>query len=475
MCSSFDVSARADGALDASLARRALWNVRSCEVVTIACPTCGAARRAPCRTLWDRPTTALHRGRTIRYVKMRFALDLAEPHERPVQYRAGPVLSGVGLQATRAPHLHPWRLPLPELTDLVNVSFLDLAKVVTAHACGLQRTGLDELLFGPDRLEQSIDALTYAMHDRQIRREVHVLSDSHHEEIEDLAAQERAVRDRLHDAERRLKRQRIAELTAAEILPFPAATDDSRRLARAWLGRYLPDEKEALVRRLAADAGVAPSATVHIRSIPEKITRCIDNGWLAAPLTDTVRQLLELDGPAFRRRLVADAAQQDARDDALCHPLVLNRWRDQLTETLAEMAPSAENPHTKHLHVLTLTGRPRSATQLAQLHSRRRLFAALLQRRSECVRMITALNDGMSLAERRDPSYELLKKAGDQAYDELVRRYPDLYQHIRTHLARYETRYGRLQLTESRAQLRARIYDELDRMRPARLPSPGRR
>lgn len=473
MCSSFDDYARADDALSTTPGRRALWNVRSCEVMTIVCPTCGAARNAPCRTLWDRPTATLHRGRTIRYVKMRFALDLAEPHERPVRHRTGPVLSGVGLRATRTPHLQPWRLPMHELADLVTVSFLDLAKVVTAHACGLQRTGLDELLFGPDRIEQSIDALTYAVHDRQIRREVRVLSGS--EEVEDLVVQERAVRNQLRDAERRLKGQRIAELTAAGVLPFPAATNDSRRLARAWLGRYLPEEKETLVRRLAADAGVAPSATVHIRSIPEKITRCIDNGWLAAPVTDVVRELLELDGLAFRRRIVADAARQDARDDALCHPLVLNRWRDQLTEALIEMAPSAHNPHPKHLHDLTLTGRHRHAPQLGQLHGRRRLFAALLQRRSESIRLITALNDGMTLAEHRDPSYKLLKQAGDQAYDELVRRHPDLYRHIRAHLARYETRYGRLQLTEPRAQLRARIYDELDRMRQAPLASPARR
>ncbi|MFF5158549.1 hypothetical protein ACFY3N_20415 [Streptomyces sp. NPDC000348] len=169
------------------------------------------------------------------------------------------------------------------------------------------------------------------------------------------------------------------------------------------------------------------------------------------PLTDAVRQLLELDGPAFRRRIVADAARRDARDDALCHPPVLNRWRDQLTEALAEMAPSADNPHTKYLHDLTLTSRPRSAARLGRLHDRRRLFATLLQRRSEAIRLITALNDGMSLAERRDPGYELLKKTGDQAYDELVRRHPGLYRYIRTRLARYETRYGRLQLTEPRA------------------------
>ena len=248
------------------------------------------------------------------------------------------------------------------------------------------------------------------------------------------------MRERLREAERRLKQQRIAELTAAGLLPFPAATNDSRRLARAWLGRYLADEKERLVRDLAAAAGAAPSATVHIRSAQDKITRCIDNGWL----TVAVHEVVDLDGPAFQQRLITDAARHDSRDDALCHPLVLNRWRDQLNEALPDIAPSAGNPHTKHLYDPTREGVPRSAAQLEQLHGRRRLFAAL-QRRSECVRLITAFRDGMCLAEHRDPSHALLKKAGDHAYDELVRRYPDLYRHIRAHLAWYETRYGRLQ------------------------------
>ncbi|WP_159027742.1 hypothetical protein [Streptomyces pactum] len=393
---------------------------------------------------------------------MRFALDLVEPHVRPVRHRTGPVLAGAGLEATRVPHPQPWRLPMQEVADLVHVSFLDLAKVVTAHACGLRRTGLDELLFGPDCIQQSIDALTYAMHDRQIRREMYVLGGGRSEEGELLAAQWRSVRGRLRDAERLLKEQRVADLTAAGILPFPTATSDPRRLARMWLGRYLPDEKEALVRGFAAEAGVAPSATVHIRSIPEKIKRCIDNGWLVAPLTDAVEQLLELDRRAFRQRLMVDAGRNDTRDDALCHPLLLNRWRDQLNEVLADIAPSAENSHTRHLHDLTLTGTARSAAQLERLHGRRRLFAALLQRRSECIRLITTLNDAMSLAERRDPSYEVLKRAGARAYDELVRRHPALYQLIRARLAPYETGPGRLEITGSRARLRDQIFDELD-------------
>ncbi|MFD6593024.1 hypothetical protein ACFWFH_05970 [Streptomyces coelicoflavus] len=443
--------------------RRALWNVTSSDIATIVCPTCGASQYALCRTLRDRPTTALHRGRTLRYLNVRFALDLREPHHRSVQRRSGLGLDAAGLRAVRMPHPQPWRLPLPELSDLINVSFFDLAKVVTAQACGVRRTGLDELLHGPDRIEQSIDALTYALYDRQIRREIRILSGQCDETARNLKAQQQAVWQQLREAERRLKAQRVEELTTAGVLPFPPATDDSRRVARAWLGRYLSAEKDALVLEFATAAGVPAAAAAPIRCIQEKITRCIDNGWLIAPLNDAVRSVLALDESAFRKRLLTDAGRQDERDDVLCHPLVLNRWRDQLNECLRAVAPGADNPHTKHLTDLTRTPTPRTTAQLKQLQAQRRLFAALLQRRAEAVRLITTLNDGLSIAERGDPSHALLKQAGDQAYDELVRRHPDLYQRIRAHLAGFETRYGRLQIPGSRTRLREQIFEELDR------------
>ncbi|MFF2184020.1 hypothetical protein [Streptomyces sp. NPDC058155] len=366
------------------------------------------------------------------------------------------------MDATRAPHPHPWQLPLHELSDLINVSFLDLAKVVAASACGAQRTGLDDLLFGPDRIQHSIDALLYAMHDRQIRREIRVLVSGHDHVTSTLAEQQQALRHRLRKAERLLKEQRIAELTAAGVLPFPPETDDPARLARAWLGRYLSAEKEDLVRNIAAAAGLPESVTIHIRSIEEKIARSIANGWLAAPVNSTVEQVLALDGQAFRRRLIADAGQHDGRDDALCHPLVLNRWRDELKATIADIAPLAESPTTKRLHDLPLVRTHRSTAQLEQLHSRRRLFASLLQRRDESIRLITTLNDALTLSERSDPSYARLKHAADQAYDELVRRHPDLYQYIRARLAPHETRQGRLLIQGSRTCLKQQIFAALD-------------
>ncbi|MCX2182660.1 hypothetical protein KV205_19305 [Streptomyces sp. SKN60] len=425
---------RPPSASSTALVRPALWSLTSKEVTTIDCPTCGARKHALCRTLRDRPTTALHRGRKTRYLNLRFGLDLTEPHTRHPQPHRAPTGPGIGLHATRTPDPQPWRLPLYELADLINISFLDHAKVVTAHACGLRRTGLDGLLYGPDHIQQSLDALTYALHDRQLQRETHALTRGRDAHTTLLAEQQQAIRSRLLEAEQLLKRRRITELTAAGILPFPPRSDDPRHVARAWLGRYLADEKEALVHAIATAAGVPHNAAAPIRSIRDKITKSIDNGWITAPVNDTVEQLLATDDHAFRRRLIADATQQDARDDALCHPLVLNRWRDQLNHSLTDLAPAAENPTTKRLHDLTPTGRARSASQIEQLAGRRRLFAALLQRRAECTRLITDLNDTMTLAEQADPSYTKLKQAADQAYSELVRQHPDLYQRIRSAL-----------------------------------------
>ncbi|SCK54189.1 hypothetical protein YUYDRAFT_07111 [Streptomyces sp. ScaeMP-e48] len=165
-----------------------------------------------------------------------------------------------------------------------------------------------------------------------------------------LAGQQQALRNQLHQSEQLLKQSRLAELTEAGALPFQPPTDDSRQLARAWLGRYLSDEKEALVHDIATAAGVPAQEAAPIRSIRDKITKCIDSGWITTPVSDTVQQLLTLDDHAFRRCLIEDASRQNARDDALCHPLVLNRWRDQLNAAIAALAPAAENPTTRHLH-----------------------------------------------------------------------------------------------------------------------------
>ncbi|MFF5931615.1 hypothetical protein [Streptomyces hydrogenans] len=447
----------------------ALWSLTSKQVATIGCPTCGARQHSPCRTLRDRPTTALHRGRTTRYLNLRFGLDLTDPHPPKPAARTAVTRSGISVPTTRAPAPQPWRLPLHELADRINISFLDHARVVTAHACGLRRTGLDDLLFGPDRILQSLDALTYALHDRQLQRETHTLTHGPDPHATHLAEQQHAIQTQLRQAAGLMKQRRIAELTQAGILPMAAPSDDPRHIARAWLGRYLDDEKEALVQSIAAAAGIPRTAAAPIRSIRDKITKCIANGWITAPVNEAVEHLLACNSHTFRARLIADATQQDTRDDALCHPLILNRWRDELEQALTDLAPAAENPTTQRLHDLTRT-QPRRATPTRRLCDRRRLFAALLQRRDECTRLITDLNDTMTLAEQADPSYPALKNAADRAYDELVSRHPDLYHRIRSALAPHQTRYGRLAHGTPRAELRKKVFADLDRHARPGLP-----
>ncbi|MFB6563918.1 hypothetical protein ACFCYH_34390 [Streptomyces sp. NPDC056400] len=205
---------------------------------------------------------------------------------------------------------------------MINISFLDRARVVTAHACGLRRSGLDDLLYGPDHIVQSIDALHYASHDRPVRREMRLLTVGPDEQGAELAEQQRRIQQQLGAARRLVKQRRIADLTAAGALMSSRPTDDPRQVARAWLGRFLSEEKEGLVRDIAMAAGVAPAACIHIRSIQQKIAKAIDIGWLTAPVSDPVKQVLTLDDAAFRDRLLADASKQNGRDDVLCHPLV---------------------------------------------------------------------------------------------------------------------------------------------------------
>ncbi|MBZ9593544.1 hypothetical protein K7B06_00285 [Streptomyces erythrochromogenes] len=351
---------------------------------------------------------------------------------------------------------------------MINISFFDLARVVTAHACGLRRKGLDDLLYGPDRILQSIDALHYANHDRQIRREMRLLTVGPDGQGAELAEQQRQIQQQLRAARNLVKQRRVADLAAAGALLATRPTDDPRQVARAWLGRFLSGEKEALVRDIAVAAGVSPAACTHISSIQQKITKAIDNGWLTAPVSDLVERTLSLDDDAFRRRLFADAGKQNGRDDVLCHPLVLNRWRDQLHAVIGDLKPSAHTRALTGLHNVPAHSR-HSTASLRQLHDRRRLFTALLQRREECTMLITQLNDALTLAEQRDPSYLQLKRAADLAYDELVRRHPDLYRHIRAALQQYETRYGRLSMTGSRSDLRRQVFAELERLRAAPL------
>ncbi len=82
------------------------------------------------------------------------------------------------------------------------------------------------------------------------------------------------------------------------------------------------------------------------------------------------------------------------------------------------------------LHGLALNQQRRSS-ELERLNGRRRLFASLLQRRAETSRLITTLNDALSVAEHHDHTRPTMKEAVEHAFDELMHRHPEHYRLIR--------------------------------------------
>ncbi|UUU38006.1 hypothetical protein [Streptomyces sp. NBC_00162] len=232
--------------------------------------------------LRNKPIPVLHRGRTLRYLDVRFGVTPSpRPASRNELQQSAPRLAGPGLRALRPSYPEPWRLPLHELADQISFSFFDYAKVAVAEACGAERTGLTDLLYGDDRIRASIDALTYARHRLQLRREELCLSGRREDDqVEHWRWQDDAVRRRLKEAKTELQRQRDRDLMLQGQVVHRAATDDPREQAHRWLAQYLRVEFNELFVRIATEAGASPSVLTPARSPEETIARAFDRGLL---------------------------------------------------------------------------------------------------------------------------------------------------------------------------------------------------
>lgn len=408
--------------------------------------------------------SSVHRGRASKYLNLRFGVEPLEAG-RPV--RVAPRLHGPALTAVESPHPQPWRLPLAEIGALVDTSFLDLAKVVSAEAAGVGSAALTDLLFGRDRILASIDALVFAEHDAVLRREGLLLDgcDPRDQRLEVLAERARRVHRRRQEAETELHRQRsVALRLGAPGARDNTAIDDPQRLAAVWLGRYLRVERACLVDHLALSAGISPAAAARVRTKQERVERCVDRGLLTAPVTASVRSLREMPDGAFDRHVLRDAAALSGRDDDLAHPLVVERWLQALGRVRPPAAAAADSPNDQVLTALDWGFRPRAALRLPHVRARRDLFAALVQRTGEAHRMRQSVQDAVTLAEHAAPETVALRRIGDQANTELVRRHRDLYLLIRSRFEPYQTRYGRLLPLDAstRRELKRQVRAALD-------------
>ncbi|MFI6003178.1 hypothetical protein ACIA98_22655 [Streptomyces sp. NPDC051366] len=454
---------------------QSVWHLSSTDVRSVDCPTCDAAKGQPCLSLRNRPLNVLHRGRSSRYLNLRFGLRATRPRRGGPEAAAHP-LTGPALRAVPVAHNEPWRLPRNELADLITFSFLDHAKVVVAEACGVERTGLTELLYDGDRLSASIDALTYAQHDLQIRREERCLAVGRwDQETQHLDWQYAAVAQRAQEARKEFQRRRTEDLTAAGVLPGLPATDDPREQALLWLAQHLEPQFRRLLTEHAAAAGLPPEASAAVRTRHGAIERATARGLIHAPLHGDALRVHGMSEGEFRLRVLRDASTQADRDDALCHPLLLHRWRQHLKQLQTEVAPGALSPSAQSLAPLAWEElRPQSLHEVRELMGRRRLLGNLLQRYGENRRLRYAVHDAISIAEHAHPEKPLLMAAARDAREELGRRHPDLYKLIRNLLEPHLTRYGRLRLRNAQDRQQARGQVMLALLESERAAAPPR-
>lgn len=443
-----------------------LWRMTTANAALITCPECAAPRGRRCTGLNGRYLPRPHPKRSQRYLDLRYAVG-GTPRKQTNRQAAAVVVSGPALASRRVPDPAPWRMPLPELAQSIAASFIDRAKVVTAEACGAERAGLTELLYGPDRISESIDALIWARHDLIIAQETRPIASGRDPRGPELAWQETAVDRRLQEARSELKRQRHLTLDTASDHQT-SAMDDPRHVARRWLGRHHPELLTELLTEHARSHGLDPSRLIRRPGTAERIQRAIQTGLLPPPTAQAAAASRDESDQDFRRRVLADALRQENRDDLLCHPLLLQRWRQHLHALRRETSARAGKCSPHQITALPVEQIMRTTTEdLQRLAGRRRLLGSLIQRTAENGRLTTACHDSIALAEQRDPDLPVIQSVVEAAYDVMVRTHRDEYNLIRDCLAPYETRYGRLMLDEaSKSAAQYKVAQALSRERP---------
>ncbi|MCX4524383.1 MULTISPECIES: hypothetical protein [unclassified Streptomyces] len=312
--------------------------------------------------------------------------------------------------------------------------------------------------------------MTYAQHDLQIRREERCLVVGRwDEEAQHLDWQYSAVAQRAQEARKEFQRRRTEDLTIAGVLPGLPATDDPREQALLWLAQHLEPQFRGLFTEYSTAAGLPPEASMAVRTRHGAIERATARGLIHAPLHGEALRVHSMSEEEFRLRVLHDASTQADRDDALCHPLILHRWRQHLKQLQTEVAPGALSPSAQSLVALAWEElRPQSLHEVRELMGRRRLLGNLLQRYGENGRLRHAVHDAISIAEHTHPEKPLLMAAAREAREELGRGHPDGCKLIRNLLEPHLTRYGRLRLgsAQDRQQVRGEVMLallELDR------------
>lgn len=271
------------------------------------------------------------------------------------------------------------------LDQLINEDFDNLVVLAIAEATHTRPPQhIKRMLRRAVMREDWRDALLCAAGELQVATERMTYLDD--ERLPRTRDQLRAVRQRSHEAAKLIGRQHRGELRQRST----AVVERTRHpvdLAQRWLTHIYRDEFHAAVRDLREQRNL-DAVPRNAQSRTGMFEQAIDEGWIDAPISDTVAALRSAPDQRFRLIVANDAKDQNEREPALRHPVLLDRWLDMLNALTADtIGPAhASSPHS--LGDLAIDLRELDNQAAYSILNARRFYCALAQRRVECKRWL---------------------------------------------------------------------------------------
>lgn len=330
-------------------------------------------------------------------------------------------------------------IPTEKLVPLIIENFNDLVTVAVAEATnGYIPQSTRRLLRKAEWRLDWQDALLCASGELQVASErMRYTKDPRKDATEHRL---RRVRLRMNEASLLVKKSRNHEFNTS--VERKSGTN-SHLTAQGWLRSAFPDEYADLLhqeraRRNLADHAEEPS----FRNVHEQIEHACARGLITAPRIPEVDALLAANDVTVRLAAADDAKDQEERNVALRHPLLLGRWENALRElgnTAAERARS-ESPHALGTLPDDFYVLPR--VKAIEVLNARRFLAAIQQRRLEYKRYVRRITQTLRERARENPEVITLVEVKATASRQLTERHPSEYAFIRAELRPHEEHEG---------------------------------
>jgi hypothetical protein len=354
-------------------------------------------------------------------------------------------------------------VPTDQLIPLIAERFVNLVTVAIAEATNgyiPQRTR--RLLRKPEWRLDWQDALLCACGELQVATEC--MRYTRDPRLEATEHRLRRVRHRAHEAGILAKKTRRHDVTSSG--EWNKTGRRSHVTAESWLRIAFQDEHADLVRQERARRNLGDeSEKPSFSDVHEEIAYACDHGLITAPRAPRVDALLAADDATVRLAAANDAKDQDERDMALRHPLLLACWENGLRELgfMAAERARAESPHGLGTLPEDFYALPQE--EAISVLNARRFLAALQQRRLEYKRYVRQITRALRERERESPQPLALAEARAAATQLLIERHPAEYAFIRAALRPHEERDGLrpMSLADSpqRAEINARSWRPL--------------